>query len=427
MKRRRIGFCAALFFAAAGLVSTAAFAQTYLGVRELGDPVEGAGARSVAMGSTVLARGGQAAGGRWNPAVLADFEKAEASFSLGPTTLTEKVATSAKEAHFRNSNYAELNELSIAVPLNPKRLWVGFSAAPAFDLHYHASQTILSSTGTPASQSRITDSGVIWAFTPAVAVAFTPDFSLGASYDFWFGNEKLSAFKRSFTLAATADDRETADYSGGAARIGLRWRANDGLSFGVMFQPSGKLSRRFDLTVATSPTSGRSGTDAWTMPPKWGLGLSYRVEGEHATELAADIIQTAWHTTKVNGDPVNQIDASKPIFREIGANADDFGVAAPSPRSYNDTVEIHVGIEHTLTPQWSLRYGFRHQPYFADRSVEATFFTAGVGYAASEKWGWSIAGEMGKRDYQGENLLYPTTQRVDETLRRILVSGRMRW
>jgi long-subunit fatty acid transport protein len=332
------------------------------------------------------------------------------------------------ETRFRSNTVFQVNELTLALPLKPGRFWAGLSASPRLDFHYEAENRVYNSSGAVKTLSRTGDGGALWAVTPSVAAAFTENFSLGLSYDFLFGSEKLSVFQVDTSTSGgfTGDLRESADYRGGALRGGLRWRATEKIALGFAYQPAYRLARDYDFVNSTSPASSRSGSDKWDMPAQWSAGFSYRPGDEHDTELVAEIRQTDWSSTKINGRPVNGEAFTKPILRETGTLG-LFGLPAPSARFYSDVTELHVGVEHGVTPQWAVRYGFYTVPFFADRGVESTFFTLGAGYDPDETWSWSAAAEFGKRDYKGENLLFPATRRADETFRRILLSGRMRW
>src|SRR6266545_2028555 len=84
------------------LLTLNCFSASYLGVREFGEPVSGAGARSVAMGSTGLSRGKDSAVFRLNPAAGADLEDRRLSLTLGPSFLTEKVVETSTALKFRD-------------------------------------------------------------------------------------------------------------------------------------------------------------------------------------------------------------------------------------------------------------------------------------------------------------------------------------
>jgi hypothetical protein len=404
------------------------FAATYLGVREFGDPVSGAGARSVAMGSTGISRGEDAAVFRLNPALGGDIDSKEISLTLGPVFLAEKVVVTSTSTKFRDNRHIQMNEFAAVLRTPGGRAWVGLSVAPTYDFNYDAAFTQFSSTGSPTAEVRVDDSGSLWTITPGVGVSLSDGFAMALSYDVWVGNEDIRVYQFRYGTGFTADFKEKADYSGGAPRVGLRWKASDNLRFGAIFQPSSRLTRDYEFVNSTHPAANASGKDKWDMPGQWGLGLSYRAGGDRDTEMTAEIRQTAWGSVEINGTDINSMTAAKPIMRETSENAGAvFGVASATPRRYRDVTEVLLGVEHELNDQWRLRLGFHHLPYFADRSVEATYFSAGAGYAASDRWGWALAGEFGKRDYKGDNLFFPAARRVDETFRRILLTGRFRW
>jgi hypothetical protein len=410
---------------ALALCASSARAASYLEVRELGQPVAGAGARSVAMGATGLARARNAAVYRLNPAVLSDLTRAETSLSAGVSLLTEKVVESTAAVKFRDNGGVEMNEWSAALPFKGGRLWVALGAAPAYDFRYEAEFTDFTN-GVPDTEHRLDSSGAVWAVTPAVTVGLTPNFSLGLSYDFWTGSEDVGAFKFSHTSGTLVDLREQADYTGGAPRAGFRWKATEEFSLGFSYQPAGRLTRKYSLVNATAPAQSRGGTDRWDTPAQWGIGFSFRAGGEVPTEVAVDAVQTLWGKARVNGLPAD-VGPRKPVHDAVDDASASFFFPGGTPRNYHDATEVRVGVEHAIGPEWSLRYGFRHAPYFGDNTVEGTFFTVGVGREPTERWGWSAAAEYGKRDYKGDNLFFPATVRAEETFRRLLFEGHLRW
>jgi hypothetical protein len=399
-------------------------AQTYPGIREFGDPVAGAGARSVAMGSTGLARPNDPAGLRINPAAGGGRGR-EISLSLGPALLTEKRALSAAETRFHEHAYWQINEASVLLSTPAPRVWFGLSAAPEIDFHYETSFTLYDAAGLPSSENSVKAAGALWALSPFVGGHLGGPLSVGAAVDVWTGRERLSVDTFGYGTGVVLDLEESARYRGAAPRAGLVWRGEK-VHIGAAVRPPARLRRAFRFSHSTAPARNVSGTDSWTLPLEWGLGLSYQAPGDHATELAVELRQTLWSRMRVNGRAPASAAAPKPLIREWETAAPGFGMA-PVPRNYTDTTEISLGVEHGLKVPWLLRYGIRHEPFFADRSVEGTFFSAGLGYERAHGVRWSLALEFGKRDYIGENLLLPAAHRTDETLRRLLVSAVLPW
>ncbi|HOW28168.1 MAG TPA: outer membrane protein transport protein [Elusimicrobiota bacterium] len=418
---------------AAGLFFVLAFpvaveAETYLGVRELGDPVVGVGARSLSMGGTGVARGGRACTLAINPAVMNDFDRSRLSMSAGPVFMTEKAAETASTTRFRNSNYLEINELGAAFPLGESRFRFGLALTPITDFHYKMTSSIYAASGAPTKTTELKDSGVVWALSPAISFGFGDNFSLGLSYNYWTGSEDASVNLKSVSSGVLWDISESATYGGSALRLGFRLKASERFQWGGYYQPSSKMTRNYSFTNSTATAMNKSSQDTFDFPSSVGIGFSCYVPSEHNTEFSMEIHQSKWSQVKVNGAPVNTVSAIKPIFQEVANQSPNLlGYGNATPRNYRDVTEVRAGIEHELAPQMFLRYGFHYLPCYSDQTIEATYFTVGFGTQISEKVGWDLAGEFGKRDYTGDNLYYSATKRVDESHRKILLSGFVKW
>ncbi|MGQ0645046.1 MAG: hypothetical protein ACT4O3_06095 [Elusimicrobiota bacterium] len=422
MKRGGGLFCAAVL--CAGLCARGG-AQTYPGARDFADPVSGAGAAGAAMGSTGLVRPKSAAAQHINPAVLPALEGSGLSLSFGPVLMEEKFAESAVQTRVNRHAYFEANEISLAFH-GTERLWLGLGLRPAWDFHYRTSFTQFDGAGNPAWDARLRGSGALWALSPALAWAPSEKFSLGAAADILWGEEKISAARVARSGGTDAAWNEEAVYRGWAPRLGLRWTWGESWGAGAVFQPPSEVARRFDLRVSTAPARGRGGREKWMLPALWSAGLSYKAPGG-AAEAALEIRHAAWSRWKIDGRRAGSAGWTKPLFQELASAAPTFfGAPAPAPPAFGDTVELAAGVEHALSPRWALRYGLRHLPSYSDRAVEATFFTVGAG-RKMEGWSWSAAGEFGKRDRPGDDLLLPAALRTDETFRRLLVGAEFPW
>jgi len=412
------------------LSASTLWAGTYPGIRDGGDPVAGTGARSVAMGSTGLA------GDFFRNPAVAPEGRGGVRFGAGPVFLTEKSAETTA-TRFNDNGRFEITQLGVSWA--GEKAWMGLSAAPAADFHYNDVVTLYDNTGLPASRSELKDAGALWGFAPGAGFRWGAA-SFGVSVDMWTGRESLSARRYDFGTGTTLSLREDARYTGLVARVGAAVRLGEKARAGFAFRPPSRLRRSYDLSSAAAPLSnagtaasaaaparGRSGADRWTTPPSWGLGFVYRAPGDFPTTLAAEVEQTFWPRFRRNGKRVDGTDQTKPLFEELAAQAELFGGGAPAPRRFHDVTEIRLGVEHALSADWSLRYGFRHAPAAYDPGVEGTFFALGAGWRASPRWRLSLAGEWGKRDYVGDGVFFPAAHRRDETFRRLLIGVEAGW
>ncbi len=405
-----------------------ASAAGYPSVREFGDPLSGAGARCAAMGWTGLARAYGVGAVRLNPGLLGDLTQRELSLTAGPSLLTEKFVESSTHTRLRDGGRWDLAEFSLGWPLVEGRLWGGMTVSPAYDFHYKTSFAIFGATGSPASLQDFQDGGAVWEAAPAVGFGFSPDLSVGLSYVLWRGRERIGVERFHVSSGVAARWEERAAYRGAAVRAGLRLKRGPRLNLGLVFQPQARMRRRFELVDAAAPGRGRSGEDRWTLPARAGMGFSYRAAGSHPTELNVEGEWTDWDAVRINGRRIHHVFPAKPVLEELAGDAFlFFGSSFTATRRYRDAFETRVGVEHFVRPGWCVRFGFRHSPSFSEAGVEATFLSMGLGYGRGKRWAWDAAAEMGKRDYQGDGILFPKGRRVDETFTRLLFSSRWRW
>ncbi|MBI4396406.1 MAG: hypothetical protein HY548_04875, partial [Elusimicrobia bacterium] len=298
-----------------GLMAGASFvsARTYLGVREWGDPIAGYGARSAAMGSTGMSRAQGAAGFRVNPAVMADLNRKEISFSFGYAVLTEKKAESPVSTRIQETGSPEFNEISFVLPFQGGKVWLGGGAAPNHDFQYEGVYAISLADGTPVLLNELDGSNALWAASLAFGGLLRRDMSWGILYERWIGHESFRASQWTSGSGQILNAWETADDRGGVFRTGFCWRPSEGFRAGAVFQPPAAISRRYRFHDSLNQSRSLSGQDRYQMPWSWGAGFSLRVPaGKEGTELALEIRQTDWSSEK----PVQ-----KPLFYSISENA----------------------------------------------------------------------------------------------------------
>ncbi len=398
---------AGLFFGAM------AWAGSYLGVRDWGDPVLMSGARCAAMGGTGLARGKSASDFFLNPAALNFIDRGAMSLSGGVHFLTEKSVASSSQTMFEEDYFFGLDEFSCVWPVKKEFFWVGFGIKPVLEFYYQGALTGYEVDDSVSFQHSIDGKGCVWSGFLGVGYGVSSHLSVGLVYENRFGRETLNIERSDVGSDMFLSAREKAGYSAHVLKAGMHWRINDQVNVGAVCQPGYRMTREYDLSFL----SDTRGVDTWNSPWFWGVGLSYLSKGNHDAELKAEITKIYWSQAGINGGSIGL----KPIFKEF-SSLRVFGSTGSVIRPYRDVMVIGLGIEHFLSDQWSLRYGMALCPFRGDPQVELTGFSVGAGRQLSPSWQWSFAYEFRKRDYVGDDVFYPSDRRRDEAFQRMLLS-----
>ncbi len=387
------------------------FAFTYPdAVRGLGDPVTGVGARSLAMGSTGITSSDEPSVMFINPAGLSTIDSKMFSFGFGVVPVTERVDTTAKTAPFFNSqNYFHLNNIAINYPLSKSgNAQFGLGFFPVCDFQYKHKKYNYSG-GKTTGLEKITAEGAIYSITPALS--FKTNFvAIGFAYNSLSGKPSLEIKDTTYSVGTVAEIStktvSTANISGGQMNIGTVLFPSDNMRFGIIYKPGFEVENKYKIVYSAWTSSG---TAKYKYPDEFGFGLAYFFGGQGENKIVADFLVKNWASFKVK-------DEGEQSYSKI-----------PGFRNFN---ELHIGAEHKITQDVLLRYGFYYQPYYAAREFEKVFFTAGVGVNLSTVLSVDIAGEYGKRDYRfidEQERFWDDDQRVDESIKKILLQGKLKW
>lgn len=368
-------------------------------VRGLGDMVEGCGARSLSMGSTGITSSDEPSTIIINPAGLSTIDSKMFSFGFGLVPVTERVNTTSKNAPFYNSqSYFHFNNIALVYPLGSVQF--GFGFFPVSDFQYKHKMNVYSG-GKLASFDEITSEGTVYTITPACSLKYSV-FSLGLSYNSISGKQVIKYKEVIYysTYTQTTTDKITSDIPGGQMNIGTIVFLGQNMRLGLNYKPSfeSKVKTKYDENGVKSSTDTKL-----TYPSEMGFGLGYFFGSQGENKLLVDFLVKNWAELRVWGKKVAGV---------------------------RNFTELHIGAEHSISQDVLIRYGFYYQPYYAAKEFEKVFFTAGVGLGISTVLSVDIAGEYGKRDYRfidDQERFWDSDQRIDETIKRVVVQGKLKW
>lgn len=192
-------------------------------------------------------------------------------------------------------------------------------------------------------------------FTPTLALALTPDHSLGVS-----AIGLLQGFKAKGIApfaAASADpgnftDRGTDWATGFGVRVGWLGRLNERLSAGAFYQSEIKAGE-FDRYAGLFADGGD-----FDVPASWGGGIALRLS--ERLDLAADVKRIEYSGIGSVGNPIDALFLGVPFGADGGPG---FG--------WRDVTVYKLGVVYRLDPTWTLRAGYGHtdQPIRASQTL----------------------------------------------------------
>jgi len=348
----------------------------------------GSGARAMGMGGAFIAIADDATAASWNPGGLMQLERPEFSF-----VFTFQHRRMELDFDFQRGMdgtmeiYREdLNYFSIAYPFMAfnKNMIVSLNYQRLYDfyteLEYDEEINSLSSSGifTHAKlHDKFRQTGALKAFAPAYAIQITPQFSLGATFNFWtdelgYDNEweservttgAVSAHVNPTTIlkqTARIVTRETnKHFRGFNMNFGFLWHVNRVVTIGgVVKTPfTGEVTRKTRIASSVAydrmspipqvPYRHRENVEMH-FPMSYGLGVAFRLSD--ALTVACDVYRTNWSDYWV---------------RSQGRKTSPITGGRRSDARIHDTTQVRIGgeylwvLEKTIIP---LRMGVFYDP-----------------------------------------------------------------
>ncbi|MFH1540972.1 MAG: hypothetical protein ABID79_03865 [Elusimicrobiota bacterium] len=369
--------------------------------RGLGDIANGFGARSLSMGSTGITSSDEPSTLLLNPAGLSTLDLKMLSFGFGLANVTERVDTISQDIPFYNfQNYFHFNNIAITYPLS--NIHFGFGFFPVSNFQYKHKKYYYSN-GKATGFKKIISEGIVYSVTPAIS--FKTNFiAVGFVYNSYLGD---TAFEIKDVIYATKFIPEIStktvlgsNFSGGQISVGSIIFIKQNARLGFVFKPSFNINNKYETIGSTIATTGKI---KYNYPFEIDIGLAYFFDNKSKNKVLIDFLIKKLASFEVGGEKISE-------FRNFS--------------------ELHVGVEHGISQNFLLRYGFYYQPYYAAKEFEKVFITAGCGFNLSTILSIDVAGEYGKRDYRfidSEEKFWDVDQRIDESIKRIVVQGKIKW
>jgi long-subunit fatty acid transport protein len=343
----------------------------------------GAGARAEGFGGAFIGLADDATAVVWNPAGLAQLERAEASivtryisegaeykYSFDPTLNEEE-----SQGHF------SLNFGSAALPFSMDGLKIVIAAAfqRQLDFYYSKSERyeITNGSTTYKVRNRDEDRGGVNTVTPAIAVRFSPMLSFGLSANIWMGDidsksryevEGLGRNVNAFAL----------DYSGLNFVIGglvdfEGMKNGFPLKMGLTVRTPFRLDAdgTYDLDEEIPDILSSAGTASFKMrqqidmPFMLGVGASYRI-GDNLT-LAMDYEMRSYGNKKI------KYEATYEPTGDVGTSEGDISESKSNFNEVRLGAEYLIVLDNAVIP---LRVGYKTVPtgyanYVFDSAVDS--------------------------------------------------------
>ncbi len=370
--------------------------------RGLGDAVSSVGARSVAMGSTGITSSDEPSTIFINPAGLSTIDSKMFSFGFSVIPVSERIDTTSKDAPFYNSQmYYSLDNIALAYPFS-ESFQAGLGFFPLYDFQYKHKKYYYSG-GKTTGVKNISATGTIYTLTPAISFKWRSA-ALGVAYNSWLGKGETEIKDTTYATSTTAQVSTktvlTSEIPGSNIALGSVVHIGQNVRLGLAYKTSFKADNKYKTMGSTITVTGKA---EYSYPSEIGFGLGYFFGSSGENKILIDFLMKNWADFRVSGKKLTGF------------------------RNFN---ELHIGAEHKITQDVLLRYGFYYQPYYAAREFEKVFFTAGVGVNLSTVLSVDIAGEYGKRDYRfidEQERFWDDDQRVDESIKKILLQGKLKW
>jgi len=398
------------------------FSQNVLRPQEVTfSSVVGSGARAFGMGGAFIAITDDATAASWNPAGLAQLEKAEASvvfavndFDTNFPSLTiefngaplqvSKQFTSMTGSNidffsftypFRKGSYKLVPQISFQRVIN-------LSLDPKLEKPFTASGQINPTTSFTAQFDQDgKSSGGLDIVSASFAVQFSSTFSLGAAFNYWFGDQQgnvnsnlTASFDPPIVPPQTLAEREEVDAeaSGFNINLGALLKPVPKVNLGFIFKTPFTLdyeetNRSFSEGEIDSANSFTQTSD-FAYPYSVGLGVAFRPTDQ--LTFSTDFTFSNWSEGKIKKNERRFLDGTRRTPDNVpfpGNGADENGEF----REQNDTRQLRFGAEYVFLKDQliiPIRAGFfTNTPYITDgndESISYRGFTVGTGIGVKD-------------------------------------------
>lgn len=398
------------------------FALTYLGsIEGIGDPILAVTAKALGMGNTYIASTQGKDAILYNPANMIIARRPGISVGFGAYPIKETIEDDSEPTNYSSASYYKITSFAFMLPVGSfMRLGIGYR--PEMDLNYKH-ETLVYAAGKVAGLRKIDGVGGINKTIIGMALGLSGKISIGGAYEIHRGANDYD--QETTTLESSKQTYEyNSDIDAARYNLGVNLELIDNvLNVGMIYKSEMKQNMDWKtgaktFTWADNKWPGTPNTDIlaegrikYDFPYEVGIGLMYEFLERERSSISFDISRVFWEDLR---------------YKET-KNTKDINFNKKQNPGFRNTTIIGVGIEHYMSWNTILRYGFTHVPHYSRTSTDTTLFTVGLGYNIRENVGVDIAATYGKRNFIGENVFFTEDEMVDERITNVIVSFDIRF
>ena len=383
-------------------------------------------ARSLGMGGSSIAEDNGASGLFSNPATIALSKNIDVSANLSITRYGEEITRKifdefdnviGNAGYASNTNYyIQPTMFGAVVPLGkfglPNIINLGLGFSRACDFSYDYEETFFDNNYVKDYEIDYQIKGQIYDYAFGLSLQPHRAINIGIGFHYFDGDWEATKDKIYFqdsylTYRNAANKFENIS--------GARF------SFGAVFQPLTFAKRLMIGVYAKTPTKITGDYLMYTSEPmdreitrpgEYGFGISYMPKNEIPSRLSLDVIYTPWSEVK------DELDGDD-LLEDV---------------EFDNTVGVHLGVEHLLVGNMPVRAGFYYTPLYINNEINSINFTLGAGYNIKQVK-FDVAGEISKRAFYRDDipsefdgaftpLEVPESVKLDETVVRFVATVR---
>ena len=277
----------------------------------------GSGARAAGMGGAFIGVADDATAASWNPAGLVQLERPEISIVYSYFNHCQSYDLSL-HPEINGSDCVGSNKVNYASAAYP---FVAFNRNIIVSLNYQylydmtKKNNFTQNFGTlDSGQRNFSQTGKLYAFSPAMAVQVIEGLYLGATANIWQPIFGQNGWEDSDSYAGSVlsfSVHNKASFSGLNGNFGILWNATDKFTLGGVYKTGfdADLKVETDRTFAGTTLPPLSVDYTLRMPASYGFGIAYRHNDK--LTLSTDVYVTEWSDfiliNKVNGMEFNPV------------------------------------------------------------------------------------------------------------------------
>lgn len=224
-----------------------------------------------------------------------------------------------------------LGNLSFLYPM--KYMNISANLQPQYDYSYYFYREFRDDFYAKIGEEELKITGTTYNASLMVGKEFAKKFGVGAGFNYYFGSRKYS-YHDSIVNGLVIDAETTGSPTG------------VGFTAGISAMPIDRLLIHFDYQSGTNLKKWSSDSSK-KYPGSFNLAVSYLAAGEIPTKIGITAQYINWNVLQ---------------------------------NTYRKTVEVGLGVEHTMLNSVALRYGFRFEPSFVPPTVHQGSLSFGWGF-----------------------------------------------